>query len=334
MFALPTNPANAPLPHVGTALVDETLCPMVQAFYPGATIGKMPPVRTADLDVIAILRDDGAGYRECLRNYEHIRSSTSDDILLSIPLAYTVRHMQSGRIADFSQGSFGILSTSRPFRGIVARPSGCGGPLGIMARISASCLRDKFPRIDECFGIPMKLQRGTGRAMRALFDVALEDADLLTEAQRHSLSHLLLDAIGESLATAPELEYLKLPQSHVKTRQLFDRAVLFIFSNLGNPDLDVQSIADHCKVSTRFLRAIFTEHYRDAVVSFIREERLSRCRRDLMNSTLDGKPVANIAMTWGFTDPAYFCKLYRQRYGTTPAKDRRCNGHMAGSKAD
>lgn len=304
-------------------LVDSRLCKMDQAFYANPPIDPMLRVRSISLDAIDILRDDGSCYREGLHNYGHIRAQPRDDILITLPLASNVCQTQSGRVAEVSRGAYAMLSTSRPFRTRMSRPVCSGESRAIMARVSADSLRQKFPRLDDCVGIPVQLRPGAGTVMRKLLDLALDEGPLLPADQRLYLGRTLLDAIGESMLAAPELAHLKQPHHRASVRYLYERAKLFIVSNLGDPDLSVEAVARHCNVSPRYLRNVFAKQEGHAVVAFIREQRLLRCRSELIDGTLSDKPIANVAMAWGFNDPAYFSKAYRQRFGTTPTQDRK-----------
>jgi AraC-like DNA-binding protein len=70
-------------------------------------------------------------------------------------------------------------------------------------------------------------------------------------------------------------------------------------------------------VSIRQLQSIFQEHG-TTVTSWIRERRLAHCRRDLGDPVLREEPIAEICRRWGFTDQAYFSRIFRQTFGESP----------------
>jgi AraC-like DNA-binding protein len=59
------------------------------------------------------------------------------------------------------------------------------------------------------------------------------------------------------------------------------------------------------------------------VAGWIRQRRLERCRRDLADPALASRPVAAIAATWGYPNPADFSRAFRAVHGMPPAEYRR-----------
>lgn len=56
---------------------------------------------------------------------------------------------------------------------------------------------------------------------------------------------------------------------------------------------------------------------------WIRERRLERCRRDLLDPLHREVPVSAIGARWGLADPAHFSRLFRAEYGRSPTQYRR-----------
>jgi AraC-like DNA-binding protein len=59
------------------------------------------------------------------------------------------------------------------------------------------------------------------------------------------------------------------------------------------------------------------------VSEWIRDRRLERCRRDLLDPALRHETILSIATRWGITSSAHFSRVYRQNYGRTPREERR-----------
>ena len=59
------------------------------------------------------------------------------------------------------------------------------------------------------------------------------------------------------------------------------------------------------------------------MAGLIRQWRLERCRRDLLDPAQVDRPVAGIAARWGFSSAAHFSRVFREAYGLPPAAFRR-----------
>lgn len=59
---------------------------------------------------------------------------------------------------------------------------------------------------------------------------------------------------------------------------------------------------------------------------YVRDRRLERCRADLASPLAAGQSIGEIALRWGFSDPAYFSRAFRNAYGTSPRDFRRRAG--------
>ncbi|WP_051768249.1 helix-turn-helix domain-containing protein [Sphingobium sp. DC-2] len=96
----------------------------------------------------------------------------------------------------------------------------------------------------------------------------------------------------------------------------------FIDAHLADPDLNPANIASGCNISVRRLHRIFSTTPWSAC-SWIRKERLERCRRDLTDPALSDLSVTQIAFRWGFNDAAHFSRAFRSAYGESPSEARR-----------
>lgn len=84
--------------------------------------------------------------------------------------------------------------------------------------------------------------------------------------------------------------------------------------------LTIQKIADECHVSPKYLSRIYRESRDNTLIGFINSTRLDAARR-LIERT-DGN-ISEIAFAVGFSDPLYFSKAYRKRFGASPTEYRK-----------
>ncbi|MFF2200819.1 helix-turn-helix domain-containing protein [Streptomyces sp. NPDC058145] len=98
---------------------------------------------------------------------------------------------------------------------------------------------------------------------------------------------------------------------------LLPRVQAYIVRHLSDGGLTPDRVAAaHC-ISTRYLHRLF-QRQGLTVASWIKGQRLERCRRDLRDPGLSRLPVHVIGARWGFAQAADFSRAFRAAYGTTP----------------
>jgi len=98
-------------------------------------------------------------------------------------------------------------------------------------------------------------------------------------------------------------------------------AQTYIDHHLSDADLSLGEVAAALKVSPRYLSGLFGDAetpYR----TLLRERRLERCAADLSDPRLAFRSVTDIALSWGFVDPAHFSRTFKARYGLSPSDYR------------
>lgn len=91
-----------------------------------------------------------------------------------------------------------------------------------------------------------------------------------------------------------------------------------IEANLENPISPPQLAAD-AGMSTRQLERLFMRYLNCSPKRYYLESRLARARNLLLQTDL---PLIEIAIASGFASSSHFSKCYRERYGTTPYRER------------
>ncbi len=80
-------------------------------------------------------------------------------------------------------------------------------------------------------------------------------------------------------------------------------------------------------ISVRYLYKLFeTDMPGQGVADWIRQRRLERCQRDLLDPALQGRPVNAIEARWGLADAASLSRMLRTAYGVPPAYSRVLHG--------
>lgn len=125
-----------------------------------------------------------------------------------------------------------------------------------------------------------------------------------------------------SIALAERIDEPDLIPVESRVRVLVLGVHAFIEQHLGNVDLGPATVAAFHHVSLRHLHRLFGTDGA-TVAAWIRRRRLERCRADLADPTLRGRPVTAVAARWGLADPAHFSRLFRRTYGMSPTEYRR-----------
>jgi AraC-like DNA-binding protein len=106
------------------------------------------------------------------------------------------------------------------------------------------------------------------------------------------------------------------------TPRAIRRAVDVIEAEAQLP-LTLSSIAARSQVSVRSLQQGFKRHLGMSPMSYLREVRLRRAHRTLLESDPSVVTVASVAYDWGFTNLGRFAAAHAGRYNEPPAKTLR-----------
>jgi len=96
------------------------------------------------------------------------------------------------------------------------------------------------------------------------------------------------------------------------------RAVELIESRPETP-LTVRDLAHAAGVGVRTLQEGFRHTLGTTPMSYLRDVRLARARRDLLAAGTDPAAVTTVAYRWGFTHLGRFAEQYRKTYGESPS---------------
>jgi AraC-like DNA-binding protein len=128
----------------------------------------------------------------------------------------------------------------------------------------------------------------------------------------------MLDLVALAAAQSTGEEPLDAEVRRVAT---LHAAKVFIDRNLPDRNLSLDTVAAALKISEPHLSELLGEsglsHW-----SYIHEQRLARCARDLAAPDLGGRSIADIARSWGIFDLAIFQRSFKVQYGETPADYR------------
>jgi AraC-like DNA-binding protein len=254
------------------------------------------------------------------RTAASVSQNWSDTYKLELLLAGRLIVAQDGREAALRPGDFAVCDMTRPLT--LGYP---GGPATrVMALLIPRPLMALSPaEMAAVTAVRMSGQNGTAGLLSALLVRLADSVDEYGDADAVRVASTVVDLLATALAG--RLDRPPAPTSEQARRALLRRIYAFVEEQLPNPQLSPAGIAAAHHVSVRYLYRLF-EDEGHTVAGWIRGRRLERCRRDLAEPALLGRPVSAIGARWGFRDPAHFSRVFRAAHAVTP-RDYRAMHH-------
>jgi AraC-like DNA-binding protein len=222
---------------------------------------------------------------------------------------------QGDREAALAPGDFTLMDLSRPCR--LADRDDEHEVLAVKFPHAALPLRHN--ELERLTAVPISGRDGLGAPISSLarhLARHLRDYDP-TEGAR--LATALMDLLV--VALAGRLDQLASVAPASRRRALLASVQSFIDRRLGDPELSPSAIAAAHHISLRQLYRLF-DAQPTGVAEWIRQRRLERCRRDLLDPAFAHWSVSAIAARWGLMDAAHFSRAFRAAYGLPPTEYR------------
>lgn len=107
---------------------------------------------------------------------------------------------------------------------------------------------------------------------------------------------------------------------------LLHRITASMDNRLSDPELSLADVAREHGISPRNLQKLFEVNGQN-FTAYLRLRRLEKCRDDLADPRHSQLFIAEICYRWGFKDPAYFSRSFREQFGVS-ARDFRRAPHL------
>jgi AraC-like DNA-binding protein len=198
----------------------------------------------------------------------------------------------------------------------------------VSARIDSGALLDHLSRL---LGSPAERQLRFEAPMElggpaAAWVAALQLLQAIVDSPDDAAANPLVSAAAEE-AVLTDLLYL---QPNTYSRQLWSlparpparavRRTMDLAEATPEWPHTPASLAAETGVSLPALLYAFHQLAETTPAGFLRQVRLSRAHHELAEADPTATTVPDIALRWGFDDPAGFAAEYRQRYDTSPAQ--------------
>jgi AraC-like DNA-binding protein len=251
------------------------------------------------------------------RTIRHIRRSDPELCKIDVLARGHGVIEQGGREAELRPGDLTLVDLSRP---------------ATWAMSELRCVAVVFPRsllplrdddLARLVAVRIPGDSGAGALISSLARQLPEHLDGWSESGGARLGSAVLDLL--MVALAGRLDRTSELPAETRRRALTQRILALIEERLGDPELSPGYVAAAHFISVRALHKLF-ETQQTTVGEWIRQRRLERCARDLLDPALAGESIITIGTRWGITNPAHFSRLFRARYGVPPSEYRATGG--------
>ena len=162
---------------------------------------------------------------------------------------------------------------------------------------------------------------GEARAIHSEICRALVFDDRKNKMRALSLFYRLLSIISEGRGSEKYISERKLA--------MIRPALDYIEKNIFSPELKMSELHILSGISDVYFRRIFISYTGLSPQSYVTEKRLARAR-EMIDEGAFGK-VKDIAEAVGYSDPLYFSRIYKKRFGHAPSLGL-SHGHIEGDE--
>jgi AraC-like DNA-binding protein len=255
------------------------------------------------------LTSDALQYR---RLPHHLRAERDEHFLITVPARSEVFFSQCGHDVRCNPGGFILERSHEPYEFSHAEAA----DLWVL-KIEAKALGTRIRQPDRFCSLQFNAADGAGGLFADMLHLIPGRFDAMTPEVHATVGQQLIDLLV--LALKADERTLTTGASTVREAHL-TRIESFIRRNLSNSDLDPETIARGCGISTRYLHELFRDT-NQTLGSWIRDQRLEACREALRDPS-NRQTVAEIAYRWGFGDQAQFSRAFKAHFGIPPREFR------------
>lgn len=251
------------------------------------------------------------------RQQQHLVDDGGGHFLITIPEHREVLFTQRGRSVHCAPGGFLLERSDEPYEFSYSRSNALW-----VVKAPVKAIRQRVGSPDRFCALRFDATSGSGALLVEYTRLLANRLPQLNEQELEVLSRQYLDLLALALENDEGVQQSSetaVQAAHVQRIQHYIRA------HLGRADLSPQHIASVCGISPRYLHALF-RHTGCTVSQWIKEQRLQACYDALIKSSAL-ESIAQIAYSWGFSDQAHFCRVFREYFGCSPSELRARHRH-------
>lgn len=269
--------------------------------------GHMASARAGEL----ILTKLEANRHRVVRTQDMVRKSEEGYLKIVAPSKGHAGVEQMGRQAWVGPGSWTIYDTTGSYA--VGNPERVEH---LIVMVPKAQMIERGLRLESLMARPVGSSSGIARvALTTMRSTFQELPNMSADAARGA---------GELITQLVHLSLLELSGQQTALTQreaLKDRIRGYVAMHLRNPALSVDQIAHALNCSKRHLHNAFADEDQ-TLANYIQHLRLEACIRELQQENALGRPITDIALSWGFNSPSHFSRVFRERTGKSPSEFR------------
>lgn len=270
--------------------------------------GRLQAGRLGELALVEIRSDP----QTVVRSARSIGHGNDDYILVNLAREGRSWVAQEGREARLEAGDFAIYDTRRPYHLHFD-----GAFCQTVVQIPRASLHRRVGNLEYLTALPMSRNNPLERLV---FDFLLGLSTLqepLGEPRQARLCEQGLDLLAMALSLRGEGQVA----SGTRHTALLLRIKDHIQLELGNSALSLAQVSARFGITARYVGKLFQQE-QTSFCRYLLDSRLKRCAQDLREPALASRQISEIAYRWGFTDMAYFSRVFRAKFAMPPREYR------------
>lgn len=261
--------------------------------------GRLQAHECGELSVVEV----SASEQIVVRDARRIAYSDNEFVLVSLAHEGRAQVVQEDRQASLEVGDFAIYDTRRPYQLHFD-----GAFRQTVVQIPRASLQRRLGNIEYLTALPLSRKNPLDRLVFDFFS-GLAQLDDQSAALQHRLAEQGMDLLAMALSERGKGQAL--PGS--RRNALLFRIKDHVLARLADSELSLATVSAHFAISTRYINSLFQQE-QTSFGRYLLAARLRHCARDLREPSLTGTQITEIAYRWGFTDMAYFSRVFKARY--------------------
>lgn len=245
-----------------------------------------------------------------LRSPSMARTSETAYLKIVAPWQGCATVQQQGREASAQNGAWVIYDTTAAYE--IANPERVDH---LIVMVPKEQIGERSLRIDGVMARRLGVHGISRVALETMRNTYLE-LPHMSESAAEGAGELIKQLVRLSLLEAAGQE-----TSVTQREALRDRIRSYVQNHLRDPGLSVDGIARALNCSRRHLYNAFAGEG-ESIAGYIQRLRLQACVRDLQQAGPHGRPITDIALSWGFGNPSHFSRVFRDHTGMSPSEFR------------